>query len=177
MRITISGPSVMLLVAVLLSSAGCTRAPQPLDFGTPEGKEVARLIIEDLQESVDQPKVLQSRIFVAGAAPTGESLKRFCENRYDVVGNPSVAGTEATAKIRVRNAEDSKDVGVVEWTFTQVMLGSGESSPPRCHSPRSPMPAVRSNPILTETTPSNPRANPFVRLPGPYPANANINSK
>lgn len=118
------GQAVLCLFVVLLSSsAGCSKSEQPPDFGTPEGKEVARLIIEDLQENVDQPKVLQARIFVAGAAPTGESFKRFRENTYDVVGNPKVTGSEATARIRVRNAEDSKEVGVVEWTFTQVNAG------------------------------------------------------
>ena len=114
----------LLPVAVILSLAtGCARTPQPPDFGSPEGHEVAKLITEDLQENVDQPRVLHARIFVAGAAPTGAAYQRFRECEYDVVGKPSVNGTEATAKIRVRNVAESKEIGVVEWTFCQEGAG------------------------------------------------------
>src|SRR5262245_22559083 len=123
MKPTTALASVPLLVIAMLSLPGCGRAPKPPDFGSPEGHEVARLITEDLQENVDQPRILQARIFVPGAAPTGDAYTRFRECEYDVVGKPNVNGTEATAKIRVRNIAESKEIGVVEWTVCLVDAG------------------------------------------------------
>jgi hypothetical protein len=113
----------LLFVAGLSSSGGCAKQAQPLDFGSPDGHEVAKLITEDLQENIERRNVLVERVFVKGATPAGKDYERFSKCEFDIVGKPAVSGTEATAKIVVRNASDNQKLGECEWTFTQVTAG------------------------------------------------------
>ena len=111
------------VIVILWLPTGCSRPQKPPDFGSPEGDAVAKLIVEDLQENVENKTVLERRIFVVGAAPKGADFEKFRQCRFDVAAKPTINGGDATAKIRVRNFEDSKELGVVEWTFTQESAG------------------------------------------------------
>jgi hypothetical protein len=102
------------VLAVCLLGAGCGGGPSPPDYGSEDGKQIARLV-EELNEATSDEK----RFRQAFAGPAPKDRKHFNAHLFDVDGAPAVTGDSATARVKVRSDGEGKDRGTQEWTFVK----------------------------------------------------------
>lgn len=107
--------AVFLLAAVTFPT-GCGSSSKGPSYGSPEGRKIAERVSE-LSDTNDLKKL--AALFAKGVAPKPADLKRFRDYYFDVVGNPSVSGDAATAKITARDHLSGKEAGPLDWSFVK----------------------------------------------------------
>lgn len=94
---------------------GCGSSTGP-SYGGEEGRKIAQLVDALIDDRSDIRRT--SAHFAQGSSPKPEEWKKLAPFSFELVGNPSITGTDATAKVRVvYDSDHSKEKGEVEWKF------------------------------------------------------------
>ena len=105
------------LLLFVVMAPGCGGSTTGPSYGSTEGRKIAELVLA-VGDSPDAKKL--AAFFVQGSGPSkAAELNRFMSNYFELVGNPSVSGATATAKVKLRDHLSGKEGGPVDWSFVK----------------------------------------------------------
>ena len=108
--------AIPLLSLFALSAASCRHTAQ-VDYGGDDGNKIAALVDRMNDESNTIPKLKAS--FVSGTPVGKKDVKAYPRFRYEVKGNPVIAGDSATATVEVSSQTGDGPGNEKEWTFVR----------------------------------------------------------
>src|SRR5262245_60639250 len=109
--------TLLTVVALLLAGCSATSTDRGPSYGGEDGKKIARRVDALIDDRSSHPRM--SKHFAKGAAPDARQWPKYAPYAFEVVGDPSISGTTATAKVRIVQDSDRKEVGQVEWSFVK----------------------------------------------------------